>query len=52
MLAKAADRRGHLALKRLPPHLPIGDDFQADTFLQRNGLIHRAIFDLFELLRR
>ena len=49
MLAKAADRRGHLALKRLPPHLPVGDDFQADAFLQRNGLIDRAIFDLFKL---
>jgi hypothetical protein len=48
VFTKAADRRRHLALKRLPPHLPIGHDFQADTFLQRNGVIDGTIFDQFE----
>jgi hypothetical protein len=49
VFAKAADRRRHLALKRLPPHLPIGNDFQTDIFLQRDGVVNRTIFDLFKL---
>jgi hypothetical protein len=46
---KAADGGCHLALKRLPPHLPVGHDFQSDAFLQSDGVIDGAIFDLFEL---
>ena len=47
--SKAVDRCGHLALKRLPPHLAIGHDLQANCLLERDGLIDRAVFDLFEL---
>ena len=49
MFTKAADGRRHLALEGLPPHLPIGDNFQADAFLQRDGVVNRTIFDLFKL---
>ena len=42
--AKAAHRRGHLALERLPAHFPIGYDLKAGRFLQRNGLIDGSIF--------
>jgi hypothetical protein len=48
--AKAADRSGHLALKRLPAHLAIGQDREVDFFLQRDGAVHCAIFDPLELL--
>ena len=46
---EAADRRSHLVLEPLAAHLADGDNFQADAFLQRNGVIDRAIFNLFEL---
>ena len=49
VFTKATDGGGHLALKRLPPHFPIGHDFQADAFLQLNGIVDGLIFDPFEL---
>jgi len=51
MFAKTVDRRGHLALKRLATHFAIGDDLQAGLLLERNGLIHGPVFDLFEISR-
>jgi hypothetical protein len=49
--AKAAHGGSHLALKRLPAHLAVSDDFKADFLLQRDGGVDGAIFDLFELSR-
>jgi len=51
MFAKTVDRRGHLGLKRLATHFAIGDDLQAGLLLERNGLIHGPVFDLFEISR-
>src|SRR5262249_46117250 len=48
VFTKPADGRGHLALKGLPAHFPIGHDFQASAFLERNGVVDRLIFDRFE----
>jgi hypothetical protein len=39
-----------LALKRLPAHFAVADDFQAHVFLQADGVVDSAIFDCFELL--
>jgi hypothetical protein len=49
--SKAAHRRRRLALKRLPAHLAVGHDIQADGFLESDYLVHRAIFDFFEFNR-
>jgi hypothetical protein len=46
--AEAAHGGRHLALKRLPPHLPVGDDLQPEALLQRDRVIDGAVFDRFE----
>ena len=51
-LPEATDGCRHLALKRLPAHLTVGDDIQADGFLESNRLVHRAVFYFFELSSR
>ena len=48
---KTAHRRRHLALKRLPAHLAVGHDIQADGFLESDRLVHGAIFYFFEFIR-
>jgi len=49
VFAKTTDRRRHLALERLSPHLAIDEDLQTHTCLQGDGIIDGAIFNLFEL---
>jgi len=50
-LAEAADGRGHLALKRLPPHLAVGHNLQADALLQSDSIVDGSIFDGFKFSR-
>jgi hypothetical protein len=49
--SEAADGRRHLALKRLPPHLSVADNFQSGSFLQRDRRIDCVIFNFSELRR-
>ena len=49
--SKAAHGGRHLALKRLPAHLPVGDNFQADALLESDRRVDGAIFDCFEFNR-
>lgn len=46
---ETADGCRHLALKRLPAHLAVGDDFQSGIFLQRDRRVDSVIFNLCEL---
>lgn len=48
-IAEAADGSRHLALKRLPAHLAVGDNFQTNAFLQSYSVVYSAILYLFEL---
>src|SRR5262249_58520521 len=41
--AEAVHSLGHLALKREPPHLAVGDDVEPRCLLQGDGLIDGAI---------
>jgi hypothetical protein len=50
-VAKSAHGGSHLALKRLPAHFAVSDNFKADFLLQRDGVVDGAIFDFFELSR-
>src|SRR5947208_9635341 len=45
---EAANGSRHLALKRLPAHLAVGHDFQADALLQSDSVIDGPVFDQFE----
>jgi hypothetical protein len=47
--SEATDSGSHLTLKGLPAHLAVGHDFQADAFLQSDGLVDGTIFHFFEL---
>ncbi len=49
VLAKALDGRRHLALERLPTHLPVSDDFQSGFLLKRYRVIYRFVFNFLEL---
>src|SRR5688500_19526405 len=46
---ETVDRCRHLTLKRLPPHLAIGNNRQPGIFLQCNRLIYGAILDFLKL---
>ena len=50
VLGEAVDRGRHLTLERIATHLPIGDDFEADAFLQCDNLVDGTIFRRLELV--
>ena len=50
-LTKPTDRCRHLTLKRLPPHLAIGNNLQPGIFLQGNRLVDGVILDFLKLRR-
>src|SRR5262249_61574707 len=48
-LVEALDRVDEVAEVRVAPHLAVGDDRHARSGLERDGIVHGAVLDAFEL---